>query len=66
MSYSYGVIAAEVECENCGWTTESYKNAQALAAKHAKKYGHKVKGTLHIHIVYDGSTNLTQGAKERR
>ncbi len=53
MSYSYGVIAAFVECEDCGWTTESYKNAQAIAKIHAKKYGHKVTGDLNILFSYD-------------
>ena len=53
MSYSYGVIHAIVECEDCEWTTESYKNAQAIAKIHAKKYGHKVSGELGISFSYD-------------
>lgn len=53
MSYHYGVIHAVVECEDCDWTTESYKNAQAIAKIHAKKYGHKVSGELSISFGYD-------------
>ena len=53
MSYSYGVVHAVVHCEDCDWTTESYKNAQAIAAKHAKKYKHRVTGELGIGFHYD-------------
>ena len=53
MCYSYGVIHAFVECEDCGWTTESYKNAQAIAKIHAKRYGHRVVGELGIGFSYD-------------
>jgi hypothetical protein len=53
MKYIYSPVAIEVECQDCDWKTESYKNGQALAAKHAKKYGHAVKGTLHIYFVYN-------------
>jgi hypothetical protein len=52
--YWYGVVSAFVECEDCSWKTESYKNAQALAAIHAKKYGHRVRGDLNISFGYDG------------
>jgi hypothetical protein len=54
MKYYYGVIAAQVECEDCAWKTESYKNAQAIAKIHAKKHGHKVRGELTIAFGYDG------------
>jgi hypothetical protein len=63
MSYSYGVIHAFVECEDCGWTTESYKNAQAIAKIHAKKYGHKVVGELGISFSYDFRT---EGPEKRK
>ena len=53
MSYAYGVVHGIAACEDCGWRTESYKNAQAIAAKHAKKYGHKVNGELGISFNYD-------------
>ena len=53
MSYWYSVISAIVECEDCDWKTESYKNAQALAAKHARKYRHRVRGELGISFGYD-------------
>jgi hypothetical protein len=53
MSYSYGVVHAIVHCEDCGWCSTSYKNAQAIAKIHAKKYGHKVSGELGIVFSYD-------------
>lgn len=54
MADEYGPVSAIVECETCGWSTQSYKNAQALAAQHAKKHGHRVKGEVTIVFVYDG------------
>ena len=54
MKYSYGVVHAVVTCKDCGWETESYKNAQALAAQHAKKHGHHVEGELGIAFSYTG------------
>jgi hypothetical protein len=53
MSYSYGVVHAVVWCNDCDWKTESYKNAQAIAKIHAKRYGHKVSGDLGISFWYD-------------
>jgi hypothetical protein len=51
---SYGVIHAIIECEDCGWgENSSYKNAQAIAKIHAKRYGHKVRGELGIGFNYD-------------
>lgn len=54
MKYHYGVIHAVVKCEDCDWETSSYKNAQAIAKIHAKKYGHKVSGELGIAFGYNG------------
>lgn len=54
MRYSYGVIHAVVWCEDCDWKTESYKNAQAIAKIHAKRYGHRVMGELGIGFSYNG------------
>ena len=54
MKYSYGVIHAIVECRDCNWETQSYKNAQAIAKIHAEKHGHKVEGELGIAFMYDG------------
>lgn len=53
MSYSYGVVHGIAQCDDCDWQTDSYKNAQAIAAKHAKKYGHKVRGELGIAFSYN-------------
>lgn len=54
MKRSYGVVHGVAKCEDCDWKTESYKNAQAIAARHARKYGHKVQGDLGIYFEYDG------------
>lgn len=53
MSYWYSPIAINVECEDCSWESESYKNSQAIAKKHAVKYGHRVDGELVIGFGYD-------------
>jgi hypothetical protein len=54
MTRTYGVVHGLAECCDCEWTTQSYKNAQALAAKHARKYGHRVNGELGIAFSYTG------------
>lgn len=41
-------------CEDCGWTYEYYKNAQALGAKHAKKYKHIVHVEVGLSSKYNG------------
>jgi len=51
---SYGVVHGLAECRDCDWNTESYKNAQALAARHARHYGHRVVGELGIAFEYTG------------
>lgn len=54
MQKSYGVIHAFAECKDCDWKTESYKNAQAIAATHARTYGHKVEGEVGNAFTYNG------------
>lgn len=54
MKRSYGVVHGMAACATCGWETQSYKNAQALAAIHARKYGHHVEGELGISFTYTG------------
>ena len=56
MKYDYGVIHAIADCVDCGWHCESYKNAQALSAKHARKYKHTVKGEVANAFTYYGAT----------
>ena len=67
MKYYYGVVHGIVKCRDCGWTTESYKNCQALAKKHAMKYGHTVEGELGIAFGYgenfESAPNSTKGQK---
>ena len=63
MSYTYSVVHGLAKCRDCDWTTSSYKNAQALAAKHAKKYGHCVKGELGIAFSYTGDRAVARAVK---
>ena len=51
--YRYGVVSADIQCLDCGWEAKGYKNAQATAAIHARKYKHRVEGEITISIVYD-------------
>lgn len=60
MKHEYGVVHAIVACKDCAWSTSSYKNAQALAARHAKHYGHRVEGELGITFAYDGTDGRNQ------
>lgn len=53
MSYWYSPIGIIVKCEDCSWESESYKNGQAIAKKHAVKHGHRVRGELTIAFGYD-------------
>jgi hypothetical protein len=41
-------------CEDCGKEFQNYHNGQALAAQHAKKYGHVVCGEVGLAFKYDG------------
>ena len=68
MSDSYGVVHGVAHCLDCGWSTESYKNAQAISAKHARKYGHRVEGELGIAFSYDyrGSASLPKEGEGKR
>ena len=50
-----GVVHAVATCADCGKEFQNFLNAQALAAQHAKKYGHVVNGELGIAFTYDGS-----------
>lgn len=49
-----GVVHAIAIGKNCGVEFMNYRNAQALAAKHAKKYGHLVIGEVALAFEYDG------------
>jgi|GEM_PF-2920447 len=56
MKKTIGVVHAVACCDDCGVEFMNYKNAQALAAQHAKKYGHIVKGEVGLAFEYDGKT----------
>ena len=53
MSYRIGQRKVIANCETCGkqWIG---KNAQAVGAKHARKYGHKVYVDVYMCIIYEG------------
>ncbi len=44
------------KCKDCGKEFSNYKNCQALAAQHAKKYKHIVKGEIGLAFEYDGKS----------
>ena len=54
MKKSAGLVHAIFHCEDCEWEAPNYKNAQAIAAKHAMTKKHKVTGETGIAIIYDG------------
>ena len=54
MKKTIGVVHVIAECKECEWRTESYKNGQAIAAKHAKKYEHVVIVDVGLVVEYDG------------
>lgn len=55
MNRKYGVVHGLAECQTCGWSTSSYKNAQANAARHARAHGHVVNGEIGVTFTYDAS-----------
>lgn len=46
------LIHAQAECRDCGAQFTLYTNAQALAAQHARKYGHTVEGEVGLAFRY--------------
>ena len=50
MKKTFGVVSCIANCQDCSWETESYKNGQAIAAKHAKHHGHLVT----VEVVFSG------------
>ena len=57
---SFGVVHAIAECEDCEWSSQMYKNAQANAARHAKAKGHRVHVEVGLDGYYDGRTNASK------
>ena len=55
MKKDIGVTHNIAECQTCGKRFDSYKNGQALAALHAKTYGHIVTGEVGLSYTYDGT-----------
>jgi len=54
MIRAFGVTHAIAKCEDCDWESQSYKNAQAIAAIHARKHGHRVSVEFCLSGYYDG------------
>jgi hypothetical protein len=54
MKKSFGVSHCIAVCLDCGWRNESYKNAQATGARHAKSHKHKVLVDVGVSGYYDG------------
>lgn len=54
MEKSFGVTHGIATCDTCGWSTENYKNARRVAAKHAKDKGHMVTCEVAYVYRYDG------------
>lgn len=63
MKRSYGPVECIIKCETCGYYSESYKNGVALAAIHAKKHGHTVRGHVVYSFEYD-ATNANHDTKK--
>lgn len=49
---AYWKVHAVAWCSDCGKQFDNWKNAQALAAQHAKKYGHQVRGETGFAFAY--------------
>ena len=58
MRKGIGLLDVDLLCEDCGKIFNNNINGQALAAKHAKHYKHRVTGEITICIVYDGREEL--------
>jgi hypothetical protein len=58
------LIEAKAGCERCAWSITA-KNAQALAAQHFDKKGHRVRVTTTTEIVYGRHSSETgKGASQ--
>jgi len=55
MNRRFGLVHALAKCDTCGWTSPTWKNAQALASIHARKNGHVVNGEVAYAFTYDGT-----------
>lgn len=54
MKRRVGIVHGVATCDTCGELNGHYRNIQALAARHAKLYAHKVLGDVGIAYNYDG------------
>ncbi len=63
MKKRVGVVHALFACQDCEATFEKHKNAQALAARHAKHYNHYVTGEVGVAVWYN-EDHSESGGKE--
>lgn len=54
MDKQFGITHGIAQCQDCNWRNEQYKNAQATAALHAKKFGHHVTVEIVLSGYYKG------------
>ena len=54
MRHTGGTVHGIGNCQTCGWHTESYKNAHAIAAQHARKHKHVVSVEVAYNYTYFG------------
>ena len=57
---AYSKIHAQAWCATCGKQFGNWKNAQALAAQHAKTYGHQTRGETGFAFSYGPDTDWHQ------
>ena len=52
---AYWKVHALAWCETCGKEFTNWRNAQALAAQHARRYGHRTRGEVGFAFTYGES-----------
>ena len=57
--HSASIVKIIAECQRCNFRAET-KNAQALAAQHHDKHGHRVEVSITTKIVYGSNLGLTR------
>ena len=53
------LISAKAECQRCAWKVDA-ANAQALAAQHFDKKGHRIEVTVTTEIIYGRLSGKTR------
>ena len=63
MKRDFGVVHGWAECQDCTWTSSSYKNIQAIASRHATAHGHRVVGEVGSLFTYDARDEKETGER---